>query len=138
MSEVIERPQPTPDAATGPYWAAAHEGRLVMPRCDDCGKYHFYPHPLCPFCSSAKLVWTPVSGRASLYSFCRASRTEQGVCRGGALCGGSGAARRRSAADEQFAGLCAGCGADRHAAESGVSQALGVGYTARVRAAIIL
>ena len=69
MSEVIERPQPTPDAATGPYWAAAHEGRLVMPRCDDCGKYHFYPHPLCPFCSSAKLVWTPVSGRASLYSF---------------------------------------------------------------------
>ena len=40
-----------------------------MPRCDDWGKYHFYPHPLCPFCSSAKLVWTPVSGRASLYSF---------------------------------------------------------------------
>ncbi len=69
MSEVIERPMPTPDAATGPYWAAAHAGRFVMPRCNDCGKYHFYPHPLCPFCSSAKLEWVEVSGRGKLYSY---------------------------------------------------------------------
>jgi len=69
MSEVIERPMPTPDAATGPYWAAAHEGRFVMPRCNDCGKYHFYPHPLCPLCNSAKLEWVEVSGRGRLYSY---------------------------------------------------------------------
>lgn len=69
MSEVIDRPVPVPDAATGPYWAAAQEGRLVMPRCADCGKYHFYPHPLCPHCSSAKLEWTTVSGRGTLYSY---------------------------------------------------------------------
>ena len=69
MSEIIERPMPTPDAATGPYWAAAHEGRFVMPRCNDCGKYHFYPHPLCPHCNSAKLEWVEVSGRGKLYSY---------------------------------------------------------------------
>ena len=69
MSEIIERPMPTPDAATGPYWAAAHEGRFVMPRCNDCGKYHFYPHPLCPHCSSAKLEWVAVSGCGKLYSY---------------------------------------------------------------------
>ncbi len=69
MSEIIERPLPTPDAATGPYWAAAQEGRLVMPRCNDCGKYHFYPHPLCPHCNSAKLEWVEVSGRGKLYSY---------------------------------------------------------------------
>lgn len=69
MSEIIERPMPTPDAATGPYWAAAHEGRFVMPRCNDCGKYHFYPHPLCPHCSSARLEWVEVSGRGKLYSY---------------------------------------------------------------------
>ena len=60
---------PTPDAATGPYWVAAHEGRFVMPRCNDCGKYHFYPHPLCPHCSSAKLEWVAVSGCGKLYSY---------------------------------------------------------------------
>ena len=69
MSEIIERPQPVPDAATGPYWAAANEGRLVMPHCKDCGKYHFYPHPLCPHCNSAALDWVAVSGRGTLYSF---------------------------------------------------------------------
>ena len=40
-----------------------------MPRCNDCGKYHFYPHPLCPHCSSAKLEWVEVSGRGKLYSY---------------------------------------------------------------------
>lgn len=69
MSEFIERPMPTADAATGPYWAAAQERRLVMPHCNDCGRYHFYPHPLCPYCSSARLEWREVSGRGTLYSF---------------------------------------------------------------------
>lgn len=63
------RPLPTPDAATGPYWAAAREGRLVMPRCRDCGHYHFYPKTLCPKCSSAQLEWTQCNGNAVVYSF---------------------------------------------------------------------
>ena len=29
----VERPLPVPDPATAPYWAAAHENRLVMPHC---------------------------------------------------------------------------------------------------------
>ena len=49
----VDRPLPVPDAATGPYWEAARTERLVMPRCDDCGRYHFYPRTLCPQCSSA-------------------------------------------------------------------------------------
>lgn len=63
------RPLPTPDAATAPYWQAAREHRFVLPRCNDCDKFHFYPRALCPFCASANLVWTPVSGCGSVYSF---------------------------------------------------------------------
>jgi uncharacterized OB-fold protein len=64
-----ERPLPVPDAATGPYWAAAREQRLVMPRCEDCGLYHFYPRTLCPHCSSPQLQWMQVSGAGTVYSF---------------------------------------------------------------------
>ena len=65
----VERPLPVPDAATGAYWEAARGQRLVMPRCDDCGRYHFYPRTLCPHCSSPDLKWTPVSGAGTVYSF---------------------------------------------------------------------
>jgi uncharacterized protein len=66
---VIERPMPTPDAATQPYWNAAHEGRLVMPRCFDCGRRHFYPRTLCPHCGSANMEWADCGGRGIVYSF---------------------------------------------------------------------
>jgi uncharacterized OB-fold protein len=65
----VDRPLPAPDAATGPYWEAAREQRLVIPRCDDCSHYHFYPRTLCPQCSSPKLTWTQVSGAGVVYSF---------------------------------------------------------------------
>ena len=64
-----ERPVPTPDAATAPYWSAAHEQRLVMPRCLDCSRYHFYPRTLCPHCGSARLEWNVCSGRGTVYSY---------------------------------------------------------------------
>lgn len=64
-----DRPVPSPDALTAPYWAAAREQRLVLPRCEDCGRCHFYPRTLCPHCSSPRLAWTPVSGNGEIYSF---------------------------------------------------------------------
>ncbi len=59
-------PQPTPD--TLPFWQAAKEGRLLLPRCEDCGPF-FYPRSFCPKCGSAKLDWMEASGRATLYSY---------------------------------------------------------------------
>ena len=69
VTDVVERPLPNPDAATEPYWAAAREHRLVMPRCQECGHYHFSPRTLCPQCSSARLQWTDCSGKGEVYSF---------------------------------------------------------------------
>jgi len=64
-----ERPVPHPDAMTEPYWAGARARQLLMPCCSDCGKYHFYPRSLCPYCASASLEWKPVSGAGTLYSY---------------------------------------------------------------------
>jgi uncharacterized OB-fold protein len=63
------RPLPTPDPATEPYWAAAREHRLSMPRCEACGEFHFYPRPVCPHCGTARFAWADVSGNGTVYSF---------------------------------------------------------------------
>lgn len=62
------RPLPVPDALTRPYWDAAKMHRLDLPRCDSCGRWHFYPRSVCPFCGSSSLRWVSVSGRGRIYS----------------------------------------------------------------------
>ncbi|MGE0100222.1 MAG: Zn-ribbon domain-containing OB-fold protein [Hydrogenophaga sp.] len=55
------------DAATGPYWDAAKTGVLKIKRCTACGKVHFYPRALCPFCLS-DTEWIDASGLGTIYS----------------------------------------------------------------------
>lgn len=62
------RPLPVPDAATAPYWDAAARHRLALPRCEDCGRFHFYPRTLCPHCGSSRLTWAEVGGRGNVFS----------------------------------------------------------------------
>jgi len=69
MNAILPRPVPHADAATEPYWAAARERRLVMPKCRDCGRHHFYPRTLCPHCGSAQIEWAGVAGTGTLYSY---------------------------------------------------------------------
>jgi uncharacterized protein len=68
------RPLPVPDALTRPYWDAARARRLDLPRCTDCGRWHFYPRCVCPYCGSAALTWASVSGRGRVYSATRVLR----------------------------------------------------------------
>jgi hypothetical protein len=42
--------------------------RFMLPRCEDCGKFHFYPRPACPHCASARIDWAEASGRGEVYS----------------------------------------------------------------------
>lgn len=60
---------PTPDPSTQPWWDAAREGRLLVKRCADCGRAHFYPRPFCPHCWSANVAWEQASGRGTLYTW---------------------------------------------------------------------
>ena len=64
-----EKPLPVIDPGTKPFWDAAKDHRLSIPKCNSCGKYHFYPRELCPHCHSDDLEWTDVSGRGEVYSY---------------------------------------------------------------------
>lgn len=49
--------------------AARPTDAFSLPRCGDCGAFHFYPRPACPACGGTKLGWAPASGGGSVYSF---------------------------------------------------------------------
>ncbi len=69
-----EKPLPVIDHDSAPYWEAAREGRLDIPLCGDCGKHHFYPRAICPYCHSDKLRFDTVSGRGKVHTFTIARR----------------------------------------------------------------
>jgi uncharacterized OB-fold protein len=60
---------PTPVPETAPFWDAAKDERLLIQRCDSCGRHYFYPRPFCPHCASDDVVWHEVSGRGRLVSY---------------------------------------------------------------------
>lgn len=58
---------PQVDAATEHFWARAKEGKLATRACMSCGKLHWYPRALCPFCMG-DTEWRDLSGRGKIYS----------------------------------------------------------------------
>ena len=63
---------PLPDVEWPPlheYWAAAARGELVVPRCDGCARYVWYPDGACRGCGATARTWTRVSGRGRLFSW---------------------------------------------------------------------
>src|SRR5882724_5273469 len=62
-------PVPTVAPEAAPFWDATAEGRLLLPRCDDCGTVIWYPKLLCPSCHSFHVSWFEASGRGTVYSF---------------------------------------------------------------------
>ncbi len=62
-------PRPLNPDLTRPFWEAAKRHELVLPRCTRCGRYHFYPREICPYCFAQRLEWVPVSGRGRVYTY---------------------------------------------------------------------
>jgi uncharacterized OB-fold protein len=56
------------DAWSKPFWDAAAERKLLMPRCTDCGTFRWPAGPFCPKCRSQSVEWLP-PGQARIYSF---------------------------------------------------------------------
>src|ERR671930_2029617 len=72
MAEVqkeIRKPLPEITPLTQPFWDAAANRKLVMQRCGDCHSWVWCPRPVCVECGSEKLLWTPVSGRGTVFAF---------------------------------------------------------------------
>lgn len=63
------RPVPITDPATAPFWKAASQGELSLPRCGGCQRVHYYPRAVCPHCGSEDLAWETLSGRGTIYSW---------------------------------------------------------------------
>lgn len=57
-----------------PFLQACQEGRLVLPRCAQCGRHQWPPRPLCRRCGGDDFVQAEVAGRATLYSWMTAFR----------------------------------------------------------------
>jgi len=62
----IPAPQGNPE--TKPFWDAAAEGRFLIGRCTACGKAHYYPRLLCPFCMG-EATMEEASGDGEIYTF---------------------------------------------------------------------
>jgi uncharacterized protein len=67
---VAVRPvRPAPDSLTSFFWDGAREHRLLLQRCDNCGRFQHPPEPVCHHCLSFSLGTGEVSGRGTIYSF---------------------------------------------------------------------
>ena len=67
MSE--RKPKPRPSAESLPFWEGAKAHKLLLPRCNSCGKSWFPPSQRCPHCLSANFEWRECAGQGRIYSF---------------------------------------------------------------------
>ena len=52
-----------------PHFEGLGKKVVCFPRCLDCGQFHWYPMPLCPYCRSSSIEWKAVTGHTRLYSW---------------------------------------------------------------------
>ena len=62
------KPIPEPDPVSQPFWDGAKEGKLMLPRCTDCNRVHWYPRVLCPHCHSRNIEWIEGSGDGYIHT----------------------------------------------------------------------
>jgi uncharacterized OB-fold protein len=51
------------------FWAAIAARQVLLPRCEDCGRYSHPRQDACESCFGAHLRWEEVSGEGTIYSF---------------------------------------------------------------------
>ena len=62
-------PSPLVSVENEAFWSAAKQGRFTVPTCAACGKAHWYPRAICPFCAGDKVEWRKASGKGTIYTF---------------------------------------------------------------------
>ena len=66
-------PAPHPNVENQRFFDAAAAGILLIGQCDACGRPHYYPRALCPFCL-AETRWIESAGKGAIYSLSTARR----------------------------------------------------------------
>lgn len=64
-----QKPLPSPDPESAPFWEGCREGRLLIQRCRTCGTHRFPPTDFCPACRSHETEWVEASGRGRVFSW---------------------------------------------------------------------
>lgn len=57
------------DETTRPFWDAAKQDRLVVPRCASCGTFRLPPAPVCYECQSDGVEWVELPGTGTVYTY---------------------------------------------------------------------
>ena len=60
--------EPPPSEATGPYWDASRERRLVVPWCPACDRTFWAPREVCPSCLDPGVEWRDAEGTGVVYA----------------------------------------------------------------------
>ena len=47
---------------------ALANGEIILPKCNDCGAYHFFPRVLCPKCHGTAISWEQASGKGRVHT----------------------------------------------------------------------
>ena len=63
------KPLPEISELNQPFWDGLRRQEFRVPRCADCQQYNWVPYPACRSCLSERLIWTQVSGRATVWSY---------------------------------------------------------------------
>jgi len=61
----VKHPAPNPAGTSGTHWQAAREGRLALPWCASCARYHWPVRAACPHCGGVP-VWRDASGTGTI------------------------------------------------------------------------
>ena len=64
-----EKIMPDVFEGTKPFREGTKKQELRIQKCQECGKFYFYPRPFCPHCFSDNVEWTKVSGKGRIYSY---------------------------------------------------------------------
>lgn len=62
-------PIPRPGIHTKPFWEGTKSGKLMLPKCSDCNRVHWYPRHICPVCHSDNLEWIEGSGKGTIHTY---------------------------------------------------------------------
>ena len=68
-SNTYNRPLPVKQPESDFYWEKAQEHELWLRKCNACGKAHFYPRAICPYCYSRDVAWVQATGKGTLHTF---------------------------------------------------------------------
>ena len=65
----LAQPVPAKDGLNKPYFDGANEQKLVLQRCNGCGKFQWGPEWICHRCHAFELGWAEVKPEGVIYSY---------------------------------------------------------------------